>query len=202
MSLLLFSMSVVRVGAQQTTVSVSPASYTAPDIGVTFTINVTVHNVTDLYAWDFRLYYPNDILNGSSVSEGLLLKTGGASTWFMVYEFTDAHNETHGCVVVLCTRVWPTELGVEGDGVLAMVTFNSTTSGGPSILHLAHVKLGDANATEIPCTVVDGEVTVIPEFPTVLVMPLFMIVTLVAVALLRTVLVKEFRKSLVQSDSR
>jgi len=179
-------MSVVRVGAQQTTVSVFPASYTAPDIGVTFTINVTVHNVTNLYAGEFKLYYPSSILNGSSISEGPFLKTGGVSTAFMVYEFTDAHNETHGCVGVLCTRVG-VEIGVEGDGVLAMITFNSTSLGGPSVLHLADVKLGDANATEIPCTAVDGEATVIPEFPAFLVMPLFIIVTLVVVALLRSI---------------
>lgn len=199
--LLLFGISVVRVSAQQTTVSVFPASYTAPYIGAIFTINVTVHNVTNLYGFNFKLYYPSYMLNGSSVSEGPFLKTGGGSTVFMVPEFTDAHNETHGCAVVLCTRVPPTELGVEGDGVLVMITFNSTTSGGPSVLHLADVRLSDANATEVPCTVVDGEVKVIPEFPAVLIMPLFIIVTLAVVALLRTALIKEFRKPLVQSDS-
>lgn len=181
---LLFSMAVPHIGAQQTVVSVFPTSYTVPEIGVTFVINVTIQDVNNLYGWELKLYYPNDILNGTGVTEGPFLKTGGMSTFFWVQEFTDSYNETHGRVWVSCTRL-ATAPGVDGDGALASITFNSTSLNGPSVLHLADVILGDPAATEIPCTLYDGEVTVVPEFPLALISPLFMALLMVVTILAR-----------------
>lgn len=172
-----------QADGQQTTVYVSPAAYTVPNVGSTFSVNVSVQGVENLSGWEFKLYYPRQILNGTMVVEGAFLKAGGVSTFFLVANFTDDYNTTQGLVSLLCLRVSPSASGVDGTGVLATITFNSTSNNGPEGLHLADVKLSDPNATPIPCVTVDGEVTVVPEFPTVLFLPLLMILTLVVIRL-------------------
>lgn len=185
LTLFLTGMTVMPVGAQQATVSVFPASYTVPDIGLTFTVNITVQNVHDLYGWELKLYYPNDILNGTSVTEGPFLKTEGIFTFFQTPEFKDSYNETHGRLTALCLRIGEVP-GVDGNGVLATITFNSTSTNGPEALHLDNVELSDSDADKIPCTTVDGEITVIPEFPAALILPLLTVLTSVAIALKKT----------------
>lgn len=168
----------------ETTVSVSPATYTVPSIGSSFSVNISIQGVTNLKGWEFKLYYPNSILNGTEVTEGPFLKTEGVSTYFLLGEFTDDYNETQGRASVLCLRTGDPDLpGVDGEGVLATITFNSTSNGGPEVLHLADVKLTDPNATILPFIKVDGEVTVVPEYSSVLILPLLAIVTLTIIFL-------------------
>ena len=183
--LFLVSLTIIQVGAQQATVSVFPASYTVQEVGLTFSVNITVQNVVDLYGWEFKLYYPNDILNGTSVTEGPFLKTEGVFTLFQTPEFSDSYNETHGRLTTLCLRTGEVP-GVDGNGVLATITFNSTSTNGPKALHLDNVELSDSDADKIPCTTVDGEITVIPEFPAALILPLLTVLTSVAIALKKT----------------
>jgi hypothetical protein len=152
--------SITQVGAQQATVNVSPKSYTVPNIGSDFTVSITVQNVVDLEAWQFKLYYPNDILNGTSVTEGSFLKTEGISTFFVLQEFADTYNQTHGCIAAYSLRPNRDAPGVDGSGVLATITLRSKSKGGPSVLHLADVILVDSHANAIPCSTVDGEVEV------------------------------------------
>lgn len=175
-------MIVGQARAQQATVSVVPASYTVPTVGSSFTVNVTVQNVEDLYGWALKLYYPNDVLNGTSVTEGPFLKTGGFSTIFVRVNFTDNYNATDGVVNVLCTRSGSV-LGVNGTGTLTTITFTSTSISGPQTLHLADVGLSDSNVTAIPFAAVDGEVTVVPEFPMILILPVLVASTMAAVVL-------------------
>ena len=175
--------SVRQVKAQEATVYVSPAANTVSSVGSTFSVNISIQNVTNLCGWEFKLYYPNHILNGTSATQGPFLKAGGVQTFFMVTNFTDDYyHTTQGLVTLLCLRVDPDAPGVDGNGVLATITFNSTSNNGPEGLHLDEVKLSDPNATQIPCTVVDGEVTVVPEFPMILILPLLMITSAVSIA--------------------
>lgn len=180
-ALFLFTIAVANVKAKPTVVSVFPTSSTVPEIGVSFVINISIQDVIDLYFWELKFYYPNDILNGTGVEEGPFLKSGGKSTLFWVHEFKDSYDETRGCVWVSCTRTRPTIDGVDGDGVLVSITFNSTSLDGPSVLHLADVVLGNSETTQIRCTLSDGEVTVVPEFPFALFLPLYMVLTITVV---------------------
>jgi len=165
-----------------TQVYLSPESYTVPDIGSTFSLNISIQNVTNLFAWELKLYYPNDVLNGTTVTEGNFLKAVGVNTFFYPFEFNDNYNATHGRLGVACTRLGEVA-GVDGGGVLATVTFNSTSNGGPENLHLSDVKLSDPNATKIPFYTVDGEVTVLPEFSTAFLFLFLMTLTLLAIIL-------------------
>jgi hypothetical protein len=180
--ILLTSTFISEVAAQQAAVRVVPASYTVPNVGLTFTVNVTVENVEDLYGWELKLYYPNNVLNGTSATEGSFLKTGGIPTAFLVTQFIDSYNATNGLLNVLCLRTGDVP-GANGNGTLATITFTSTSRGGMEILHLADVKLSDSNTTMIPSITADGEVTVIPEFPAALILPILIASTIVAITL-------------------
>jgi hypothetical protein len=181
--LALASINVVQAEAEQTTVEVTPASYTVPDVGLLFVVNVTVKSVQNLSAWEAKLFYPNDVLNGTSVAQGPFLKAGGEQTFFWVGNFTDNYNATHGFVNFLCARM--TTSGVNGSGTLATIAFKSMSTDGPRALHLAEVKLSYPDATQIPCVTVDGEITILPEFITDLILPLLAVLTLTAICLKR-----------------
>jgi hypothetical protein len=178
------SMALVPANAQPTTVGVTPASYTVPDVGLSFNVNVTVLDAQDLYGYAFTLYYPNDILNGTSITEGPFLKSGGFQTVFFKLDFSDNYNATQGRLQVGCTRIGNVS-GATGTGTLATITFKSTATNTPKPLHLTDVGLSDSNETAIATTIVDGEVTVLPEFPTGLIVPLFMVLSMIIVTLAR-----------------
>ena len=103
------------VEAGSTTVSVSPSSMTA-SVGESFSINVTISNVFDLYGWEFKLSWNTNLLNATSETEGPFLRTEDATF------FTVQVNETEGHMVVDCTLLGITP-GVAGSGTLATVTF-------------------------------------------------------------------------------
>ena len=182
LAIILATIIVGQARAQQATVSVVPASYTVSAVGTSFTVNVTVQNVEDLYGWALKIYYPNDVLNGTNVTEGSFLKTGGFSTVFIDVNFTDDYNATDGVVNVLCTRTGNV-LGENGTGTLATITFKSVSTGGPQTLHLADIELSDSNLGAIPFSQVDGKVTVLPELSTVLILPLLVASATVALVL-------------------
>ena len=167
----------------ETKVYVSPATYTVPSIGSTFSVNVSIQGVTNLKGWEFKLYYPNGVLNGTAVTEGAFLKSGGVNTFFIVADFTDGYNATQGLASLACLRITPDMTGVDGNGVLATITFNTTSNAGPESLHLADVNLSDPNVTKIPYIKVDGEVTVLPEFSTTSILLVTMMMTLAIVVL-------------------
>ncbi|MEM3442612.1 MAG: cohesin domain-containing protein [Candidatus Bathyarchaeia archaeon] len=166
LTLIFLTATATKTMAQQTQaqIRITPENQTIPQPGLPYTINITIQNVNDLYGWELKLYYPNNILNGTEAKEGPMLKAEGALTFFLLNIFTDNYNETHGIVNMLCLRVEPEMPGVNGDGVLATITFK-TTSTGNALIHLEDVKLSDSNANPIPYTIIDATLTVIPEYP-------------------------------------
>lgn len=175
------SVFIMQASAQQAVVQVVPASYTVPDLGATYNVNITIQDVENLYGYDLKLYYPNDILNGTSATQGPFLKTGGFNTFFTA-NFTDKYNATNGLLSVLCSRVGNVS-GADGEGTLVIIMFKSKSNGGPETLHLADVALSDPNPAAINFTTSDGGVTVVPEFPTTLILPLLMISASAAIIL-------------------
>lgn len=143
-------------------VTIEPASLVIPDVGVTFKINVTVQNVENLYGWELKLYYPRDLINGTSAAEGSFLKQDGIFTFFGVHEFKDEFNETHGRIWAYCTRTGNVS-GVSGSGTLLSITFKSKAVNGPKNITLDDVKLSDSQANKIQCTVLNGQIEVVPE---------------------------------------
>jgi hypothetical protein len=145
--------------AQSTILYIDPPRISGLNIGETFSINVTISNVFDLYGWQFKLLYRNDALNASSITEGPFLKKDGASTFFWNAEFTDNYNATHGVIFAACTRT-SLGAGVSGDGVLATIVFKVKALLGTP-LNLLETKLIDSASpfgNPIPHTTADGEV--------------------------------------------
>jgi hypothetical protein len=143
-----------------TTLGVEPPGTYGLSPGQSFAVDVTVTNVTDLFAWQFYMYYRSSILNGTSITEGPFLITG-ASTFFIIAYFTDNYNATHGYMYVSATRVGSVP-GANGTGTLATVIFKAVGAG-YSLLHVDTTKLIDSESpfgNKIPHGVVDGDVYV------------------------------------------
>jgi hypothetical protein len=137
------------------TVSVSPSSITVP-IDQNLTISLTISGVSDLYGWEIQLTWNSTLLDALDASEGQFLKAAGST--FFNYDV----NATEGSMFIECTLTGDIP-GVNGDGTLATVTFESLALAGSVSLHLADVELSDPNSNSIYCSSSDGTVTVIRE---------------------------------------
>jgi len=130
-----------------TTVSVVP-QYVTANIGQSFSVDVVVSDVIDLYAWEIELNWTAPLLSVVSIAEGPFLKTGGST--FFVYSFSDIL----GHLLIDCTLTGQI-LGVNGSGVLATVTFLVLGAGGTP-LDLYDVVLLDHTEVKIGAQVSDG----------------------------------------------
>ena len=153
---------VMTADAGSTHIFLDPSGQTVGAVGDSFTVNVSIADVTNLCGYEFKLYYDSAVMNGTDKPvEGSFLKSH-SQTLFWVVSFTDHYNLTHGVVWIDCT-VYPVT-GINGSGVLATIKFKSLALGNSVPLHLADVELSDPNSSPIPCEVIDGTVTVVPEF--------------------------------------
>ena len=124
-----------------TTLRVEPQS-TYAHARQSFAVDVTVTNVTDLFAWQFHMYYRSSVLNGTSITEGPFLITG-SSTFFIIANFTDNYNATHGYMYISATRVGNVS-GASGTGTLATIIFQAVGTGYSPL----DLKLGRAKCRE------------------------------------------------------
>lgn len=174
-----------------TTVYVDPASQTDPSSP--FTVSIKVMDVTDLYAWEFQLYYDKTILTISTVTLGPLLNTtagGTANTFGILKDKTDNYNATHG-------RVWAAQTitgdragaTVGGSGAtLATLSFTVDGPGGTTPLAFNDTGLIGYNFATKTLSVIahsttDGSVTItaVPEFPLGLALETALIVAIIYV---------------------
>lgn len=139
------------------TVSIQPFISKVWGTDETFTINITVTDVTNLYGWEIKLYFENWILNCTGASEGPFLKTAGST--FFNNTIENNYNSTHGRVKAFCTLLGEIP-GVNGTGVLLSVAFK-TFRLGITILDITESVLADINGNTMPHTAVDGAVEVV-----------------------------------------
>jgi len=184
--LLVFFNGATSVNAQETIVYIDPPSLLIPQVGETFSINVSITNVTNLFGYDFILWYNTTMMDCLSVewpASHFLTPTLEPTNIFKVKTIEDNFNETTGAVRVVTTLI-DGEPPKNGSGALVTITFNTTTTDGPSPLKLYWpgfvypVKLSDPNGNPIPCNATVGEVTVIPEFSSLSLIFLLNIATL------------------------
>lgn len=98
---------------------VEPSSIMDAELGPgsNFTINITVSRVTDLYGWDFFLYWNRAYLSAINVTEGPFLESAG-TTVFLPPEI----NQTGGYLHANCTLEGLVP-GASGSGTIATITF-------------------------------------------------------------------------------
>ena len=130
-----------------TTVSVVP-QLISTNLGETFSIDVTVTDVIDLYAWEIELNWSASLLGTIAVTEGAFLNTGGST--FFIYRL----DEALGHILIDCTLMGQIP-GISGGGVLATVTF-LVSDAGETPLNLHDEVLLDHNEAQITCQVSDG----------------------------------------------
>ena len=137
----------VGLSSATAVISVDPSTRTA-EVGQTFTININISDVVDLYGWEFRLRWNSTLLDALNVTEGTFLK-GGGNTFFW-----PKINNTEGYILADCTLLGDVS-GVNGSGTLATVEFY-VEGRGESILDLHDTKLVSSLEQSIAHTAIDG----------------------------------------------
>jgi hypothetical protein len=133
----------------------------SPNPGDTFSVDVNVTGVTDLYAFQFDLTYNPALISALSVSEGPFLPTGG--TTFFVPGTID---NVGGSVTDTADSLIGPIPGVTGDGVLATFQF-VTLAPGTSDLSFANPIFLDSSFNDITANITfqNGSVTLGAELP-------------------------------------
>jgi hypothetical protein len=125
---------------------------------MTFTVDVDISGVNNVYGFQFDLTYNDSILEIVSVSEGTFLNRSGQDRTYCVAPDLSVPGLVNNFA---CSRVGAGE--VNGSGVLANVTFrlkSLTTFPLSSNLSLSEVKISDKNAQPLNNTSENGRVTV------------------------------------------
>jgi len=118
--------------------------------GETFTVDVSIEDVTDLFGWEFDLNFNPNVLEALSVTEGPFLKQGGNTMCF-----GGTINNDVGIINNYACVLFGPHTGVSGSGTLASVNFRVKDLG-YSVLDLSDTKLQDSDAKSISHVVEDG----------------------------------------------
>ncbi|MEM2112004.1 MAG: cohesin domain-containing protein, partial [Candidatus Bathyarchaeia archaeon] len=131
----------------------------AAEPGETFTVDIKVANVKNLYTYQFYLSWEPRLLNLTRITEGPFLnseKTYKTSFNPRVYNTPDPFNVS-GYVYVACTLLGePATAAANGDGTLATIEF-LVKEEGKTLLHLYKTKLLSHMMNEMPHVTEDGE---------------------------------------------
>ena len=120
-------------------------AYPKLDVGETFTVDVRIDNVDDLYAYEFKLNYNLEVLEYVGISSSFLNEP--------TFKFKKAYAES-GMVWLATSSMYPAQSKTEG-GVLATITFQ-VKGIGESTLDLYNTKLLNSDVKRIDHTVKDG----------------------------------------------
>ena len=173
--LLIISVAVINIPVSYSIamVSVEPPSIidTTLIAGETFSVDIVVTAVNDLYGYDVKLGYDTSVLTATAIVMGDFFPPG-STTWKNQIDDTagadppeKGGDPSRGYAWLSVTLPFGTIEGVDGSGTLATVTF-TVDALGETVLHLYGgdaasaepytVFLADPFAEEIPRTVVDG----------------------------------------------
>lgn len=147
------------VSAKQTTIYVDPLEIIdlALTEGKTFDINVSISDVGEpgLYAYQFKLYYDNTILEATAVvlPDGHFLTPAPDEDPIFVTELKVYHEE--GYVSAALTSMGDVLEPKIGSGTLVTITFNVTSIGGCT-LETSDIILVDPDLNDIIHEIIDG----------------------------------------------
>jgi general secretion pathway protein D len=108
-------------------VSVQPSTLTVTT-GQTFSLAVDVTGITDLYGYQFDLYFNPAILSAVSVSEGTFLASGGPTIFV-----PGTIDDVGGTITYNADILESATSGVNGSGTLVNVAFQALTTGSSSV---------------------------------------------------------------------
>jgi len=128
---------------------------TTPSDGGTFTVDVNVSGVTDLYGYQLDLAFNPGVLSAVSVAEGPFLASGGNPTTFL----PGTIDNVGGTVALNADAINGPVSGVSGSGELLAFTFDAIGTG-TSSLAIQNEILNDSGFNIIPDKPVGSMVTV------------------------------------------
>lgn len=130
--------------------------------GEMFTVNISIANVSELFGYEFKMFYNAAVLNCANVTlpPSHFLEPEDPDKLFIVkLEFDNEYNATHGRVLVAMTLLSP-EVPKNGSGTLVTVSFRAIAFG-ESALDLSGTKLAKyPDGAPIAHVALDGYVTV------------------------------------------
>jgi len=134
-----------------------------------FTVNITVANVTAMWAWSCVVTWNSSIVNCTGTQLGPF-NSAGSSLLGVI-------DNVHGTIPKL-SSFNTAEASVDGSGIVAILTFKTIALGNVTL------SVSTANYANSPdhtkydfSSVTQAPIIVIPEFPTFLIIPLFFIIT-------------------------
>ena len=143
------------VSSATPTLSIEPPSQNV-NVGEGFSLQVSVTNVADLFAYQFDIAFDPSVLAAQSITEGTFL-SGGGSTFFV----PGSIDNTAGLISFTANALFGPITGVDGGGVLAQMTFDAI-GGGISSVNLSGITLLDSTLSDMSADVVAGSVQVQP----------------------------------------
>jgi len=140
--------------ASPTTIGIDPSEVKDLDPGQSFSVNITVTDVTDLYSWSVNLTFDPAVLNVENVTEGPFLKQAHNTVPLPVNIDNAAGFVFAGAIFMIPLP----ENGSTGSGVLATIVFTVKGSGATDLhfeLHKLHTVIS-TNQILITHTATDG----------------------------------------------
>jgi len=109
-------------------IAIEPSEVTDLESGATFTVNVTISDVVNLYGWQVNITFNPGILNVEETAEGPLLKQVNETIYVKKID------NDRGYVLASCSWMPPYPAqGVNGSGILMSITFTVKGSGVSSL---------------------------------------------------------------------
>lgn len=136
-----------RAPPAATKLVVEPAT-SVVNYGDTFTININIIDVSDLYGWGGKLTWHAPLLECLSVTEGPFLTDWGTRVTFPVHSFNNGDMPGSSYVLFGSTSMGGVP-GVSGSGTLATVTFQVEGTG-ECVLDLFETSLQGIDIIAIP----------------------------------------------------
>ncbi|MEM1551129.1 MAG: cohesin domain-containing protein [Candidatus Bathyarchaeia archaeon] len=138
--------------------------------GKSFNITIEILNVSDMYAYEFKIFYKNSVLNATKAVRppGHFMEPSDPTKQFIAkWEIKNDFNATHGRIFLGFTLLSPEE-PKSGSGVLAQITFKAVGVGSTPIT-FKDTKLADSAGNSITHTSQDGYFSNKPPPPPALV---------------------------------
>jgi parallel beta-helix repeat protein len=139
---------------EATTINITPSTKTV--LPGAFTVNVTVEPEVPIAGVQFDLNFDPSLLRANNVTEGNLLKQGGANTYF----YSGTIDNAAGTITCVASAITTPGETVSTPGVFATIQMTAKTAAGTSTLDLSNVIVGDINGNPVAIAANDGSVRI------------------------------------------
>jgi hypothetical protein len=167
-------------------ISIIPSRITIGQVGQPLptpvsTLNVTFSNVTNLFAWQVKVYYDQSVISfenaDAAVDPDPSINIFGNRSHYWAPSLIKTDVGTNNHYLMAGSTLTPPETGVNGSGVLCQLNFKGVNPGraflnfsrpyGVDTLMLNMTQAATFNPQPIPAHLVDGSVTVLSPYDTI-----------------------------------